>query len=72
MPVYPLFRHSAFEPDMIDAMEAALEAALRDLGVTDRADPLAETVAKKIIEFAQRGERDPERLRERAVGSIKD
>jgi hypothetical protein len=71
MPVYPLFRHSAFEPDTIDAMEAAFEAALRELGVSDRADPRAETVAKRIIELVQRGERDPERLRERAVGSLR-
>jgi len=72
MPVYPLFRRSAFEPDAINAMEAAFEAALRELGVTDRADPLAETVAKQIIELAQRGERDPERLRAQTVNSLKD
>jgi hypothetical protein len=72
MPIYPLFRRSAFEPDAIDAMERAFEAALRELDVTDRADPLAEAVAKRIIEFAQRGERDPDRLRARAVGSLRD
>jgi len=72
MPVYPLFRRSAFEPDAINAMEAAFEAALRELGVSNRADPLAETVAKQIIELAQRGERDPERLRAQTVKSLKD
>lgn len=71
MPVYPLFRHSAFEPETIAAMETAFEAALHELGVASRADPLAETVAKQIIEFVQRGERDPERLRERVVGVLR-
>jgi hypothetical protein len=43
---------------------------LRELQIVDRADPRAEFVAKKIIEFAQRGERDPIRLREHAVRSL--
>jgi hypothetical protein len=35
------------------------------LGLTDRTDPVTELVAKKIIELANRGERDPLRLRDR-------
>lgn len=72
MPIYPLFRRSAFEPDAINAMERAFEAALGELGVTNRADPRAETIAKRIIELAQRGERDPERMRAQAVESLRD
>ena len=33
-------------------------------GCGDRDDPETNAVAKKIIEFAQRGERDPIRLRQ--------
>jgi hypothetical protein len=40
---------------------------LRALRLADRADPATEIIAKKIIELAQQGERDPARLRERAI-----
>jgi hypothetical protein len=36
----------------------------QSLQLADRTDPLTEVVAKKIIEHARRGERDPRRLRE--------
>jgi hypothetical protein len=40
---------------------------LQTLGLVDRTVPAAQLVAKLIIELAQRGERDPSRLRERAL-----
>ena len=40
---------------------------LQTLGLVDRTVPAAQLVAKLIIELAQRGERDPTRLRERAL-----
>jgi hypothetical protein len=42
------------------------------LRLKDRADPATETIAKKIIELAQRGERDPVRLRERAIRCLSE
>jgi hypothetical protein len=36
----------------------------------DRADPLNDLVAKKIIEIAKTGERNPSRLRDRALKSL--
>ena len=47
----------------------AFEDALRTLRLVNRDDPATEIVAKKIIELAQRGERDPVRLRQAAVQS---
>ena len=41
---------------------AAYEAALKKLGLVDRDDPLTKIVAKKIIEIAERGVRDPKQL----------
>ncbi|MFY9694139.1 MAG: hypothetical protein WA776_02815 [Xanthobacteraceae bacterium] len=35
-----------------------------------RSDPLAEVVAKKVIEIAQTGERDPRQLRRRAFEEL--
>jgi hypothetical protein len=40
-------------------LTTAYEQALRGIGLVDRNDPLAEMVAKKIIEIGQTGVRDP-------------
>jgi len=72
MPVDRLLQYSAFEPEDLKAMTVAFEQALSDLKLADRTDPLAEQVARKVIEFAQRGERDPMRLRQGAVEALTD
>ena len=57
MPIYRLLTNeTAFTPEDITAIEGVFEAALRELGLVSRSDPLAEMVAKKIIELAKRGE----------------
>jgi hypothetical protein len=43
---------------------------LRALSLVNRADPATEIVAKKIIELAKQGERDPIRLRERVIEGV--
>jgi hypothetical protein len=65
--IYRLFKGSAFAPDDVKVLSEAFEAALRELNLVDRRDPATELVAKRIIELAQRGERDPVRLREYGV-----
>jgi hypothetical protein len=70
MAIYRLLKNRAFGPDEVKVLTTAYEEALRSLRLQDRADPATEMVAKKIIELAQRGERDPVRLRERAVQSL--
>jgi len=47
----------------------AYEAALLELGLT-RTSPGAETLAQSIIAIATQGERDPNRLRERAIERV--
>jgi hypothetical protein len=49
----------------------AFENTLRELNLVDREDPLTLLVAKRIIEIANEGERDPIKLRERALKSFK-
>ena len=66
MAIYRLLQNSAFGPDEIERMTTAYEDALRVLGLSDRADPLTEILAKKIIEIAQTGERDPAKIRAKA------
>jgi hypothetical protein len=57
--IYRLLQRQAFDPDDIKVMTTAYEDALRVLQLTNRDDPITETVAQKIIEIAQTGERDP-------------
>ena len=67
MPIERLLQGRAFGPDEIKVLSSAFEAALIQLNLTDRTDPRAQAVAKRIIELAQQGERDPVRLREGGV-----
>ena len=53
-------------------MSAAFEDVCRTLGLAELSDPLRDMVAKKVIEFAQRGERDPGRLKELTLAAFKD
>ncbi len=64
MPITPYLKAQAFDPETTKAMGIAFEKACLSLGLSLRADPATEHVARVIIELAQRGERDPERLYE--------
>ncbi len=69
--IYRLLKNAAFGPEDIKAMTAAFDAALKTLGVKARTSPMAELLAKNIVDLAKRGERDPARLWEKALGSTK-
>jgi hypothetical protein len=62
VPITPFLAGQPFEPDDIETMSEACVVACEKLRLTDRADPFTEIVAKKIIEFAQRGIRDRDAL----------
>ena len=70
MAIYRLLQKSAFGPEEIRCMTTAYEDALRVLGLIDRNDPMTEILAKKIVEIAQTGERDPSRIRAKAVAAL--
>jgi hypothetical protein len=70
MTIHRLLENHAFEPEAIMTMTAAYEDVLRTLCLAHRSDPITWIVAKKVIQFAQRGERDPVRLRELALESL--
>ena len=67
MPIKKMATEAAFGPDEIARLSSAYEAALQLLHMTDRTDPVTEIVAKKIIEVARAGERDPPRICARAL-----
>jgi hypothetical protein len=68
--VIPFLQDDAvFDPDVLRAMSAALEDVCRTLLVNGD-QSARETVAVRIIELARRGERDPERLRDRVLREV--
>ncbi len=67
VPIAQLLPAGAFGPEAVKAMTTAFEETLRELELLDHNDPLTEIVARKIIEGARLGVRDPIRLRELAV-----
>jgi hypothetical protein len=63
MPIRPFLSAQAFEPWTIQAMSRVLEQACEVMGLQPKSnDPTTELVPKKIIELAQRGIREPDRL----------
>jgi len=77
MSIIPLLAQSAFEPEMIDFLVSVFETAWNK--VEQSGSKLAspayrraaqEILAKRIIETAQSGERDPARLSDDAVSYL--
>jgi hypothetical protein len=68
MPIRLLLKNDhSFGPEDIAPLVTAFESALTLLRPKDREDPATLIVAKKIIELAKQGERDPARLRDQTV-----
>jgi hypothetical protein len=70
MPINKLLENQAFGPEEISILATAFEETLRSLRLVDRTDPVTNIIAKKIIELAQHGERDPIRLRDAVLKSL--
>jgi hypothetical protein len=58
---------SVFDDQATKAMGEAFEAACKDLDEAGQSSAVYEAVAKRIIEIAKSGERDPNQLRDRAL-----
>lgn len=77
MAIIPLLAQSAFEPEMIDFLVSAYETAWKrvEQSGSKLASPgyqraAQEIIAKRIIDMAQRGERDPNSLADDAVSFL--
>jgi hypothetical protein len=55
MTIRRLLKSSSLPPEGVDRLVAAYQKTLRTLDLVDRHDPIAEIVAKKIIEIGKRG-----------------
>jgi len=72
VPIRPFLEHDhAFSPEDVKVLIGAFEDTLRALNLVDRKDQLTTTVAKLIIELAKGGERDPNRLRELVLKTLR-
>jgi len=60
--IYRLLQNAVFGPEDVQRLSTAYENALRALELTDRSDPITQIIAKRIIEAAQTGMRDPATL----------
>lgn len=63
MPITPFLAGQAFDPETIEKMSAAFVATCNALHLEIGDDPATRLVAEKVIQFAQRGIRDPDLLR---------
>jgi hypothetical protein len=57
----------SFDPEATQAMGFAFDEARRVLGLTDKVDAVTRLLADRIVDLASAGERDPIRLRDRAL-----
>jgi hypothetical protein len=72
MPIIKLINEhqTSFDPEAIQVMVDVYVKACNALGLNSRPDGLTETLAKKIIEAAQTGERDPLRIYQIAIDRL--
>jgi hypothetical protein len=70
MPINRLLANSELGPDAIENLNLAFIQALRSLHIVDRDDPLAELVARKIIEIDATGVHDAAEIAKIAVKQL--
>ncbi len=70
MPIQHLLEEASFDPEEIRRLTIAYEATLELLRLIDRADPVCELIAAKIIKVYREGERDPARICARAIKDL--
>jgi hypothetical protein len=70
MAIYRLLAKSPLGPEEIEILVAAYEHTLRVLRLVDRGDPLTELIARKIIEVAQTGLKDPAKISAQAIKQL--
>ncbi|MDA9434680.1 hypothetical protein [Bradyrhizobium sp. CCBAU 51627] len=70
MPIYRLLQNLPMGPEEVNRVTTAYEQALRAVGIKDRNDPMAEMIARKIVEIAQTGVRDPAEISSQALREL--
>jgi hypothetical protein len=57
-------------PELVNVMTTAYEDVLDVLRLADRDDPLADIIARRIVELALSGESNPKCIRNRVLHSL--
>jgi hypothetical protein len=69
MPINRYLAKDKLHPEQVEMLNKAFELALRSLGF-DRKDPKVDIVAKKILEIATTGIRDPREIADTAIRQL--
>ena len=67
MPIRPYLNGHMFDAETVRRLGIAFEITRAGLKVEEWDEPGKAIIAGKLIEFAEQGERDPERLADRAL-----
>jgi len=65
-----LLKDNALSSDEMETLHRAFARTMRSLGLVDRGDPIAELVAKKVIEIGATGVSDPVIISEKALKQL--
>jgi hypothetical protein len=68
--IVPLIADMSFDPQTVELVEAAFDHVCLSLNDIGQPDIVKEVIARRIIEVAEMGERDLDRLCTRALTSL--
>ena len=68
--IIPFLRQNVFDPETTKVMGEAYDAACTELANGGSPALVKEVIAKRIIEAAKKGERDPKRLCAKALDAL--
>jgi hypothetical protein len=71
VPIHRLLEPGVFQPEEVAALAHVFDDVLHALGLFDRTDPVTTLVAKKVIDLAKTGERDPDRLKRLTIDAFR-
>lgn len=71
VPIRRFLTNTKLGQQEVERLELAYKLALRSLNLVDRGDPLAESVARKVIEIGRMGVRDPEEISAVAIKELR-
>jgi len=72
MPLTQYLKERAFfDPEAVEALNTTLTAVRGSLQLTGQDDPMAQIVARTVIDVARLGECDPKRLHDLALVALK-
>jgi hypothetical protein len=71
MPIYRLLQNTSYDRELIEMLTSVFEDISRELGLAAIEDALRDTLARAIIQCAEKGIRDPLEIRRCAYGVLK-